>query len=102
MDCQDSKQERREGSDCGRFLGLRVFVLIPPITKQMPLSRFKKHVKLLFFFFRFCYMLQSCSIFRENRSKGSRELKQREQKERRFHSPSGSGRRRVFVRQKSE
>lgn len=26
----------------------------------------------------FCYMLQSCSIFRENRSKGSQELKRRE------------------------
>lgn len=39
MDCQDSKQERREGSATVDVSGLRVFVLILSITKQMPHSR---------------------------------------------------------------
>lgn len=38
MDCQDSKQERREGSVTVDVSGLRVLVLILPISKQMPHS----------------------------------------------------------------
>lgn len=54
MDCRDSKKERKEGGVTVDVSGLCVFVLILPITKQIPHSHLKKK-NMLNFFFVTCY-----------------------------------------------